>query len=488
MGSGQSFRVYKDIGIKDMNVEGFEHNNGSMVMMEFSPKSSDLPDFEVEFWAEIFEDVLNRTLSIKLSTNGETNNGSFMVKLKIRTHGHVNFNIEPSPYASSREWYKWYSIMKKIRELEYRRTYILDSNDKVLITSSCPNIDKVPTILEGDVYDGLSQLEEKTGKSIRPPYITTPSLLKDIDELNKNWDLLGTKANISKVEQIEKEFSLPKSTLITVELRTKDIKIVPMIIMNHKGWIDYTNFELEFETPIEKVEWNEVVKNQLGIQLVFNARTLFPFPFFKQMINMRSEGEYYGLDIINKLIQINSEELPTIKTNIKIEFFDPNGLIQEIKVIIQDANEEYNMMEELLKEKKYVEAIPYLENLKTDNTTLAYAYALDMKYDLAITLADEIIKQDKKTVAHMTKGLALVGKENYSEAFEAYRLGVHICPYKWYPIAKENLESFIISHKIQVTDQLQNIIDLLDKERRVLGPKQNCYCGNGKKFKKCHGK
>lgn len=279
-----------------------------------------------------------------------------------------------------------------------------------------------------------------------------------------------------------------KLTLIIVQLKDEQNIMVPMMTIQHLGWIDYTQLQLKFNDTIKKKEWDRIVKNQGEIKLVVNARTYEPFQFFKELMDLKSDGEFYILNMINKLLEIQSEVLPPIKTNLQIDFLNPNGLIQEIKVTIQQADDDYNTMEKLLAEEQYIAAIPYLEKLEVDKVTLAYGYALNHQYDDAIQLANEIIKQDISTVAHMTKGLALVGKGNYKAAFEAYQLGVHICADRWYPFAMENLEIFIINNNIPKTSELQQIVDLLCIERERMNPKQKCYCGSKKKFKKCHGK
>ncbi|WP_010677768.1 tetratricopeptide repeat protein [Bacillus timonensis] len=306
--------------------------------------------------------------------------------------------------------------------------------------------------------------------------------------MNESWDQFDQQERALRIEQFEDKYNNLKSTLITVLLKEEQNIMVPMMTIQHLGWIDYAQLQLKFNDTIKKKEWDRIVKNQGEIKLVVNARTYEPHQFFKELMVLKSDGEVYILNMINKLLEIHSEVLPPIKTNLQIDFLNPNGLIQEIKVTIQQADDDYNTMEKLLAEEQYIAAIPYLEKLEVDKVTLAYGYALKHQFDDAIQLANEIIKQDISTVAHMTKGLALVGKGNYKAAFESYQLGVHICADRWYPIAMENLEIFIINNNIPKTSELQQIVDLLCTERKRMNPKQKCYCGSKKKFKKCHGK
>lgn len=486
--SGQSFRVFKDIDIKDIKFEGFERNDGSMVMMEFKPTESNFPPLEAEYWVEIYEDELDRTLTLQIVDKPESENIPYILKLKIRSNGNITFNIEPSPFASSGDWRKWYEIVTKIKKSTYRRTYILDKNREKAITSSCPDLEYGPSTFEREVINNLSNLEEKAGKTIRPPYELTQSLLKNVNELNEIWDQIDDQERASRFEQFEEKYNNLKSTLITVQLQNERSNMVPMLTIHHLGWIDYSQLQLKFHDNLKKSEWNQIVKHQGEIKLVVNARSYEPREFFKELMALKSDGEFYILNMINKILEINSEVLPPIKTNLQIDFLNPSGLIQEIKVTIQQADDDYNTMEKLLAEEQYIAAIPYLEKLEVDKVTLAYGYALNQQYDEAIELANEIIRQDISTVAHMTKGLALVGKGNYNAAFEAYHLGVHICADRWYPIALENLQAFIKNNNIPITGELQQIVDLIGTERERMNPKQKCYCGSKKKFKKCHGK
>ncbi|MGG3402484.1 hypothetical protein ABER90_16895 [Bacillus paranthracis] len=459
-----------------------------MIMMEFSPNPADIPPFESDFWAELLEDETNRALSIKLYTDGNTQKAPYIMRLKFDARGTVKFKIEASPYASALAYHRWHTISKKMKKLEYRRTYVLNATDDVIFTSVCPDIDNVPDKFTDDVYRELAKIEEKFGSEITGLESIKPSLLSKLRELNVNWEEYSKESRNSQIEQLIREFSFPKLTIFSVELRMAKTMIVPMMIMELPNWINYTQFGLNFEEASKELEWKTLVKMQGEIKIVCNARTFPPDLFFREMMNMRTEGEYYVLNMIENLMQFASEELPTLKTNIQIEFFEPIGRIQEVKVVIQDVDQDYNVMENLLMQEKYVEAIPYLEKLTVRSENLAYAYALNKQYDKAISLADEIIQHDKKTVAHMTKGLALVGKRDFNAAFEAYQLGVHICPYNWYPIAKDNLEAFIKEHNISISEEVEEIIELLNRKRNVLAPKQKCFCKSGKKFKRCHGK
>ncbi|TYS17722.1 SEC-C domain-containing protein [Rossellomorea vietnamensis] len=486
--SGQAFRVYKDIDIKDLNIEGYESKEGRMVMMEFRPNHSELPFLETEFWADLVEDPLNRTLSIQLSNDRNADNAPYMVKLKFRSKGNVNFNIEPSPFASAKEWNKWYSILSKIRGLDYRRTYILGKDKSRLVTSACPNLDNTLSTFEGEFLKKLSILEDKIGNPIIPPTEISQELLDSVIEINEKWEHIDDAEREKEIQQLEKDLNIPMTTLISVQLKNQETDLNRMMIIQHLGWIKYSSFGLKFDDFEKRKEWDKIIKNQSAISYVVNARTFTPEDFFNQLSSLRQEGEYNILSMVNKLLKINSEELPPIKTNIEVKLQEPIGSVQEIQVTIQQADDDYNKMEKLLFEEKYVQAIPFLEKIGANKETLAYAYAINHQYDEAIELADKIIAQDVSTVAHMTKGLAYVGKGEYHSAFDAYQLGIHICRYKWYPIAKENLESFVLSNNTQMTKELQNIIELLDKEREPMNPKEKCYCGSKRRFKKCHGK
>jgi len=82
-----------------------------------------------------------------------------------------------------------------------------------------------------------------------------------------------------------------------------------------------------------------------------HGRTFNPEDFFNYLAKVKSEGESNIFNMIEKLIEIKSADLPTVKTNIQINFLAPKGVVQEIKVLIQEADDDYNIMEKLLGEK-----------------------------------------------------------------------------------------------------------------------------------------
>ncbi|WP_218936707.1 hypothetical protein [Priestia megaterium] len=486
--SGQRFKIYKDFSVKDWNIEGFNPLEGQTMMMEFIPDNSLPSVVEADFWATIEEDVIDRTLTFKVVDREALEYIPYILKLKIHSLDNATFNIQPSPFASALDWYNWSRILRKMKKLEYRRTFVITSEGQYIMKTCCPSLNNIPDAAEAGFYKKLSSLQEKANMEVRPPHQITSHLNKIVADIEENSKEKSSEVIKQEVELLEKNFNVPKSTIVSVELKFEN-KIIPRrLIFEHQGWFNYSSFKFEFNDSEQKADWNNKVKTQGEFQLGVHGRTFDPLDFFNHLIRLKSEGEFNIFNMIEKLIEIKSEELPTVKTNIQIKFLAPKGIVQEIRVIIEEADEDYNIMEKLLGEENFIEAIPHFEKFHLHEENLAYGYALNGQYEEAINLADKLIRRDLSSVAHMTKGLALVGKHEYSLAYEAYLLGVNACTAEWYPVARDNLLKFIDLKNIELTDQLQKVVDLLSIKKAPLKLKQNCYCGSKKKFKKCHAK
>lgn len=486
--SGQRLKIFKDFSVKDTNIKDFNPLEGKTMMMEFIPDNSLPSVIGADFWATIEENVIDRTLTFKVVNREELDYIPYILKLKIHSLDNATFNIQPSPFASANDWYNWSRVLCKIKNLEYRRTFIMTSEGQYIMKTCCPSLNNVPSIMEAEFYKKLSSLEEKANMVIRPPHQITPYSKKILADIEENLKEKPSELIQQDVKLLEKNFSVPKSTLVSVELKSQNGVIQRILIIEHQGWFNYSSFKFEFIDPEQKNDWKNKVKTQGEIQLGVHGRTFNPEDFFNHLAKLKSEGEFNIFNMIEKLIEIKSEGLPTVKTNIQINFLAPKGVVQEIKVLIQEADDDYNIMEKLLEEKNYIEAIPYFEKFHLYEENLAYGYALNGQYEKAINLADKLIRRDLSTVAHMTKGLALVGKREYYLAYEAYLLGVNACKAEWYPVARDNLLKFMDLKTIELTGELQKVVDLLSIKKAPLKLKQNCYCGSKKKFKKCHAK
>lgn len=488
MMTGQPFRIYKNIEIKDLEFDGVnqEKMSGKMGMIEFTPNIQDEKLFHSNFWAYLSEDNKNKTLTIKLSTKDEVDRSPFIVYLNVSSRMNVNFNISTSVFANSSESLTWYNTLLKIKRLEYRRVYIKDYCGNNILTSACPEIDEFPSLKLGEYFKELAMLEKKS-KNEFFPFIFDDQVLNFARTSVNKWGEINNEEQAELIRKVNSLLSNSKSTLITVKLKLKNNEIVPMMITHHLSWYSYKDFDINFKDHKQRLNWKETVKSQGKIMFIVNARSLFPSDFFNNMIEKRSKGILNHLTIINELLQLEEGVLPNIKTNVKVDFLNPKGNLQEICITIEEADNDLNIMEELLMEEDYITAIPYLEKFRLHLENLAYAYTLNGEYDKAINLSNELIRDELNTVAHMTKGMALVGKGETQGAYESYLLGVNVSTADWHPMAKQNLNEFLIRNNITITEEIKRIIHLLSLTRKPKNPSRRCYCGSSKSIRKCHG-
>jgi hypothetical protein len=489
MMTGQSFRLYKNFKIKDMGFTNVNQDklSGNMVMLEFTPNIQDKELFSSDFWGDFSEDTRKKTLTIKLSTKGEVERSPYIVCLNVSSRKNITFNIATSSFADSNQSLNWYNMLLKIKRLEYRRVYVEDYSGTTILTSACPIMDEFPPNKYGEYLRLLAELEDKTQEKFFPTFNFDNRIFDFISSFVSKWESLKANEHFELVEKVKSILANTKSTLVTVNLKLKNNDFVPTIITHHLHWYNYKNFNLEFTDKNQRFVWNEIVRSQSEIMFNVNARSLFPNEFFSKMIEKRSKGVLNHLTIINDLLHFDERELPDLKTNIAVHFLNPTGNLQEIRITIAEVDNDLNILDKLLINNNYIDAIPYLEKLELHPETLAYAYTLKGEFDTAINLANELIHKDLDTVAHMTKGMALLGKGNINKAYEAYRLGINVVTAEWYPIAKQNLREFLINNNINETEEIKSIINLLSIKKKPISPSKRCYCGSSKSLRKCHG-
>lgn len=487
--SGQPFRVYKDVTLKDLEVDGEQIETGSTQMIEFRPTLPEFPIIEAEYWGAVEDDSHNRTLTLKLNVDGSSSDEyPYIIRLKFYSQKIVNFTVHISPFAASGHWNRWYNALNKIRDLEYRRLYIRTNTGLHILTSGCPDIDMVPSKHEYDMIKWLTHLEAKSGENLVPPPTYVSRVAEVAKSLTDGWEDYDEVSRSSSLRELKELMKGPKTTLVSVQYILDEHQSVPMVFEHFSGWCRYKGFGLHPSSSMRHW-WEETIKSQGPIKVDINVRGREPSEIFE---GIRSLNREQGSGIINHVLKLTQiyfnaqDDLPPFLTNVQIEFCAPRESVQEVKIVIRSADPDLNTMNDLLIAKNYIDAIPYLEKFKTDPINLSYAYVMAHRYDDAIAVANTSIEQDIRTVAHMTKGLAYVGKGDYESARNAYELGIHVCDKPWYPVAKEHLESFVEVNNISQDERLDEVAALLSKEIAPLNLNQRCYCGKKKQLKKCH--
>ncbi|QWI18547.1 hypothetical protein EXW48_22280 [Bacillus wiedmannii] len=470
-----------------MSIEGREEHVGDLVSLEFRPNLPTVPFIEGDFWTEIHEDRPNRALHLKLKIR-ETVKTDFpyITRLSMFSQNLTNFDLECSPFANANDHLKLQQVLQKIRELDYRRIYIESNDSEKIITASCPTLIAGVNRERRKLIALIAELELKLKTQLTVPLNFDERTLNSIIALREK---INSVTNISddQIDDYVKEYENiifnPKTTLINVELANGN-GFVRNLIIHQSGWIKYTKLGFKPTDAKKAYEWHQVVKRQGAIKITTNIRQYSSLEFFNSLLENSKSDEFFKS--LFELLEINTNLNLLFKSSVDIDFNEPTGSLQVITVRINQVDEDWNRMESLYKSNDYLNLVPILEKFGNDDTTLAYGYVLKGQYQEAVELANSIIKQEIKSVAHMTKGLAYVGLGDYKKAYEAYLLGVNACGYEWYPQAGENLLEFIEKHKISFTDELADLERLLSIKRKPLSPNKRCYCGSKKSFKKCH--
>lgn len=481
--SGQPFKVFKDVSIVDPHNFGIEATGANLIQLEFTPQQPNEPLVVNDFWCDIEENQINRTLHFKLrkeKDNGDKTKNPYVLKLSFYSKTKINFKVDCTPHSTASEYLHLLLTLKKINDLEYRRIYFEDGEGNRILTSSCPKIDYTIKNIELKVLEKVVELDQKLQVTL-----PIPSQLDDrmLSRLEKIIDEYGSVDNSVLVNNYNEININEKITLIEVILPIENDKGYPRRLISYaNGWIKYKSLGIN-TLPSRVHEWNEASKNRDPIMLNMNLKKFNPAEVF----NLLREDK----DVLSKVFEIyhkvNTLE-NQLRTSIQIYFEKPTGNVQNVKILIENIDEKWNVINELYLTKNYVKMIPYLEDLEIEDPTLAYAYVLNKQYDKAIDLAKKIIKDDIRSIAHMTLGLAYIGKENYEAAYQAYLLGKTICSDVWYPIARDNFLDFLKSEKIefQNDDDLIKINNLLSENSTSRNLNSKCYCGSKKKLKNCH--
>lgn len=479
--TGQGFKVYRNFDLKssdfdDLPTQKLDDINFSM--MEFHPHNDTL-SFSAVFEGYIVEDTRMKTLNIFINTRKSDENYPFKITLKHYEFNKFDFNIEPSIFANAEECVNYTNIFNKIKNLYYRRFYICDLEHNIILTASCPSLNSVPPKELIDYYSKFNKLEKKVGHPLYPNRIYKRLNLDDLDDLselaiNKNLDLLTKNDN--------------RDRQTIIKLYNKSDQTIPVLISELNGWFNYRSMDITFNKNDKenKKAWNKIIESQGAITFVGNIRGILPEEFCKEIISKKLLGEDDILNSINNLVN-SYKSNDKYETKLVIDFKAANAdKTQLIEVIVESADQDLNLLEKFMEENNYIQAIPLLEKFNTFPENLAYAYVMNSEYDKAIELSNNIIKNNPYSVAHMTKGLAYVGKKEYNLALNAYKLGTYLIE-QWYPIALNNLTDFIESKEIS-NQEIEKIIKTLSTPKKNKTISQRCYCGSSLSIKNCHAK
>ncbi|WP_264737351.1 SEC-C metal-binding domain-containing protein [Cytobacillus firmus] len=489
--SHRKVSIHKNVQIEDTSGHLPETIAGSLMSVEISPRKPDKPELSGILSGSFIENREYGTLVFHISKDRESN-APFYMNLNIFHKSLIDVNIKAKiANGKTADFLALQGYLKKMKNKDYRRFKILNSDGEQVLTSSCPNMHYDFTSLELESISQINKLEQISGTTIGIPYYYNENFLTILNRIIEKWEDLTGEQRQKKLHDLIRLHGIVKLTAYKVILKGEDDEVLNVSFSEESGWIDYHSLGFSSNSGSMKVRWRQIAKDHGPITLSIRNRAYGAAQLY-YALNNRITDKIFLQSLANLLNQPVTER-SAYKSHITINFKAPVKYgwynVQHIDIEIKDVDPSINELEVLLLADDYVTAIPLLENYKDAFLeNLAYAYALNGQFDESILCANEAIGMDHRSVAHFTKGLAYVGKGDFHSAYNAYLLAVHVCTAEWYPIAKENLERLIRDNDIQTNVVSDKIHKILDDPRPPMNDNEKCYCRSGRKFKNCHGK
>lgn len=488
--SHQKVLFHKNVRIEDVSGHLPEEIIGNLLSVEISPTVPDKPGLSGILMGDFVENTDYGTLTFQILED-KNKIAPFYLRLDIFHEALIDIKIRSTiTNGSTTDFLRLHQYLEKMKNMEYRRFKIINAENVQVLVSSCPNIKDVFTSLEIDIVTKLRELEVKSGRDFGIPPYCRKLFLTSLDKLNESWEGLTDYQRERELAKLSKQQPIVKFTLLKVILKGEQDEVINVMFSEERGWINYNSIGFTPNSTANKVLWQSIAKKHGPFTLISRNRIYKADEFFNALNNKLPE-QLLLQAVINLLNQPVNEPVCT-KSIITINFKDPvqSGWsnIQHIEIEIKDADPLYNELETYIFASDFVPAIHLLEIYKEDFLEdLAFAYALDGRYEESIVCAEEAIRKDRRSVAHFTKGLAYAGKGDFKSAYSAYHLAVHLCNVASHPVPKENLEKMIHDKQIQTDEVYEKIVKLLSKPRPPMKDNDKCYCHSGRKFKNCHG-
>lgn len=489
--SHQKVSIHKNVRVEDISGHLPEETSGTLLSIEISPQKPDKPELSGVLVGNFVEDKELGTIIFHLSKN-ENNTPPFYLNLKMYHQALIDVNIKAAiTNGKTADFLALHRFLKKMKNLDYRRFAILNSDGEQILISSCPNMQHDFSPVEIEVISKVNQLEQKIGKTIGVPQNYSQGFIKLLNKLIESWESLTEEQRKRELGELIRQHGTVNLTAYKVILKGENDEVCNVSFFEERGRINYNSFGLKFSSGAMRARWQRIKKEHGPITLAVKNKLYSPRQLFDSLNNTESDQMLLQtlMNLLNKFEMENSGCKSDVLINFKAPIEDGWTKVQHIEIEIKEVEDSFNKLETLLLERDYVTAIPLLECYKEGFLEdLAFAYALNGSFDDSIECANEAIERDCRSVAHFTKGLAYVGMGDFKCAYAAYFQAVHVCTAEWHPIAKENLEMLIQENNIQTDDVYEEILRMLDKPRLPIDDNEKCYCGTGRKFKNCHGK
>ena len=377
-----------------------------IVSLTIIPSESVNPVFKGEIWARIHRDKVNRILTFEVNRHGSFHDYPILFSMTLNKLHNMNANFKISPLASATQILDFYKTLQLMHDLHYRRVVVIDNDGHEAGRSSCPSIQYNISDELIEMAEIIATWEKDIGYKIGIPFLGSKELFKQIMSLGTIWAGLNSQEKQDRFENLVKHYQKTKTTFTVLRCTDSKAAMNRISISHTPWWMDYSMFDFNVGQA-HKAELSALLKRHGGLK-ISGSISITPENYWNYLSDMDSDKSLLS----NVFAAINQCSAGFSRSDIDITFHELCQSVWEhnqyVEVLIRPVSLERVDLENLLANEQFVEAIPLLEKLHNQPESLAYAYALKGDYDKAIEVADSLIALDIGTVAHMTKGLALI--------------------------------------------------------------------------------
>lgn len=498
--AGVPVEFSKDITMKDIEFgpnTNFEevYNKGDLFSLKVIP-NVDHENFKMSVLFDFDINQSRRELSMRLQKDIKADSERSPYELNISSQGneYITFNLNCNMSGKISEIIRFNTLMNLWNEEGFRRLSIFSglegqepikivppniskktgpfiNNFKRIITRINIDTDECPYLIKVDTFEKI----EKLGETELAEDMCS-EIIKDIK------DSIPKKITKLYLDMVDREENI---------LSTKCLGIVPY-------WFDLTRFNFKYYNKNYKDSIKDIYDRKNTISIRKYCFSYSMQELFDLIVYTFEHNGNYPIEKVFKYLFEDTGELAQFIVLINFEAKKTTYWQEEqtIFIRIKQDNEEIdkiNRLNKLLSQNNNVDAIPLMEELGREGhlENLAFAYCQKGEYDKSIDIANAAIERNRKSIAHFTKGLSLVLSDDLDSGFKSYMNGVFLVDNKiWYPLAIDNLKSFLINNDIEINDAITHTVERMEFYSRFNGKKINkkCFCGSKKPYSSCCGK
>ncbi|MBZ9684969.1 SEC-C domain-containing protein [Clostridium estertheticum] len=501
--SGQEVNFAKDIEIRDIEFDEHELDMKSQNIVSFKmiPNMDYKPSEIDTFFNLEIDEVMNvMTMSLSITDKDKLEKYNYCINLRFTEGGELKLKFNYNNTTNINKIMKFNRMMNIWSIKGFRRFYIKDNEGNILLSTVMGKNDESKN--ENIYFDNLIGVFKNSREVIESiPLCISSESIADIE----SWDLKSIKINNEElllVDRIKEKLSQNVS-IVRMFLINQENKYIISVV--HLGCLPYLLNMVSFLMKTSNKKKNNEVEQKLkndDVTLTFEKYIFSSYPtdIYKVIKTMFYSTNKPLEKIINYVLNDKGEKaIGKIHIDLSEKYSSYwHNKIQDVDIKIYICEEELckiNELNTLQQEKKYVQAIPLMENFQhrsfVSKENLAFAYCLNKDFDKSIELCKIVIKDNYKSVCHFTKGLALVLKGELDKAYISYMYGLHLIDKSiWYPHIKDNLLNEIQKNGTEKGDMVKRILENIElfNIRNTNGRHKRCFCGSDRKFKDCHEK